>query len=120
MPDGVRLAVSIFYPEGFDATAGTAPAVFEDSVYGRREEASTTAIDLYRAAGYVVVIGDARGFAASFGAQRGLNTAQQTADEAQLIAWIAAQPWSNGQVAAIGHSVSAVFADSMTSPTHPT
>jgi uncharacterized protein len=119
MPDGVRLAVSIFFPESFDASRETAPAVFEDSVYGRREEASATAIDLYRNAGYVVVIGDARGFAASFGAQRGFNTAQQTADEANVISWIAAQPWSNGKVAAIGHSVSAVFADSMTSSGSP-
>ena len=114
MEDGTRLAVSLFFPKGFDPKADKAPAVFEDSVYGRREDASTTAIGLYGAAGYVVVIADARGFAASFGAQQGFNTPQQTMDEAALIEWIAAEPWSNGKVAAIGHSVSAVFADSVT------
>jgi putative CocE/NonD family hydrolase len=119
MPDGIRLAVSIYFPKDFDPASDKAPAVFEDSIYGRSEDASTTAIDLYRAAGYVVVIGDARGFAASFGSQRGFNTRQQTADEAEMIRWIAAEPWSNGKVAAIGHSVSAVFADSMTSSGAP-
>ena len=114
LSDGVRLAVSIYFPAGFDPATGKASAVFEDSLYGRREDASTTAIDLYRAAGYVVIIGDARGFAASFGHQDGFNSPQQTADEAEIIAWIAAQPWSNGKVAAIGHSISATFADSMT------
>ena len=115
MPDGVRLALSLYFPNDLDRASGKAPAVYEDSVYGRAEDASTTAIDLYRAAGYVVVLGDARGFAASFGSQPGFNTPQQTKDEAEVIRWIADQSWSNGQVAAIGHSVSAVFADSMTS-----
>ena len=117
--DGIRLAISVYFPKGFDPAVDKAPAVFEDSVYGRGEDASTTAIDLYRAAGYIVVIGDARGFAASFGAQHGFNTPQQTADEAEVIQWIAAEPWSNGKVAAIGHSVSAVFADSMTASGAP-
>lgn len=112
--DGTRLALSIYFPEGFDHATGKAPAVFEDSIYGRREDAATTAIDLYRAAGYVVIIGDARGFAASYGHQDGFNSPQQTTDEAEVIAWIAEQPWSNGKVAAIGHSISATFADSMT------
>jgi putative CocE/NonD family hydrolase len=114
MPDGVRLATSLYFPAGFNPKTDTAPAVFEDSIYGRAEDASTTAIDLYRRAGFVVVIGDARGFAASFGSQQGFNTSQQTVDEADVIAWVASQPWSDGKVAAIGHSVSAVFADSMT------
>ncbi|MDB5530720.1 MAG: hypothetical protein JWR51_3823 [Devosia sp.] len=114
MGDGTQLAVSLYFPVGFNPKMDRAPAVFEDSIYGRREDAGTTAIALYREAGYVVVIGDARGFAASFGAQDGFNSPQQTADEAELIAWIAGQQWSNGKVAAIGHSVSAVFADSMT------
>ncbi|MGB3336965.1 MAG: CocE/NonD family hydrolase [Devosia sp.] len=112
--DGTRLAISVYFPEGFHPTTSQAPAVFEDSVYGRREDASTTAIELYLEAGYVVIIGDARGFAASYGHQDGFNSTQQTADEAEVIAWIAAQPWSNGKVAAIGHSISATFADSMT------
>ena len=112
--DGVRLAVSIDFPDGFDPSTDSAPSVFEDSIYGRAEDASTTAIGLYRAAGYVVVIGDARGFAASYGSQDGFNSPQQTEDEAEVIGWIAEQPWSNGNVAAIGHSISATFADSMT------
>ncbi len=119
MDDGVRLAVSLYFPDGFDPKASKAAAVFEDSIYGRRVDAGTTAIELYNEAGYVVVIGDARGFAASFGSQQGFNTPQQTADEAALIGWIASQPWSNGKVATIGHSVSAVFADSATSTGAP-
>lgn len=119
MADGVKLAVSLYFPKGFDPSAERAPAVFEDSIYGRRVDAGTTAIELYNQAGYVVVIGDARGYAASFGSQQGFNTPQQTEDEAAVIGWMASQPWSNGKVAAIGHSVSAVFADSVTSSGAP-
>ena len=119
LPDDVRLAVSFYFPKGFDRASSKAPAVFIDSVYGRAEEATVTAISLYTDAGFVVAIGDARGFGASFGSSPGFNTAQQTQDEANIIRWISEQPWSDGNVAAAGHSVSAVFADSMTASGAP-
>lgn len=119
LPDGTRLALSLYYPKGLDRAAGKAPTIFIDSIYGRAEEASVAAIDLYRDAGFVVVIGDARGFGASFGSSAGFNTAQQTEDEAEVVKWISEQSWSDGNVAAAGHSVSAVFADSMTASGAP-
>jgi uncharacterized protein len=106
--------LSFYFPKGFDRASGKAPAIFIDSVYGRAEEASVTAIDLYRSAGFVVAIGDARGYGASFGTTKGFNTIQQTEDEANVIRWISEQSWSDGNVASVGHSVSATFADSMT------
>jgi hypothetical protein len=119
LPDGVRLAMSFYYPKQFDRLKDKAPAILIDSIYGRAEEASVTAIDFYRESGFVVVIGDARGFGASFGSSAGFNTKQQTKDEANVIKWIAEQSWSTGKVAAVGHSVSAVFADSMTASGAP-
>ena len=112
--DGTRIAVSLYFPEGFNPTSGKIAAVFQDSIYGRNDDAIVNPIALFNKAGFAVVIADVRGFNASFGAQNGFNTPQQTADEADLIGWIASQDWSDGNVAAFGHSVSATFADSMT------
>ena len=51
-----------------------------------------------------MIIGDARGFAASFGHQPSFNTPQQTRDEAEIIAWIAKQPWCSGAIGMMGIS----------------
>ena len=112
--DGTRIAVSLYFPEGFHPASAKVPAVFQDSIYGRNDDAIVNPIALFTAAGFAVVIADTRGFNASFGHQNGFNTPQQTTDEADLIAWIASQGWSDGNVTAFGHSVSATFADSMT------
>jgi putative CocE/NonD family hydrolase len=108
MSDGVRLAVSFLFPPGL---AGQAPAVFIDSWYGRPIEATMEALSLYRAAGFVVALADSRGFGASFGAQEGLMTERARQDQGEVIAWLAAQPWSNGKVAVVGLSLSGTLAD---------
>jgi uncharacterized protein len=111
MSDGVRLAMSLFHPPGFDPTSARAPAVYIDSWYGRAMEAEMEAIDLYRAGGFVVAISDSRGFGASFGAQEGLMTERARQDQAEVVGWLASRPWSNGQVAVVGLSLSATLAD---------
>jgi len=111
MSDGTRLAVSLYFPEGLDPDAGTAPSVFAETWYTREREAMATPIDLYRRAGFVVAIVDPRGFGASFGAQAGYLTEAQRSDQRELIAWLASQPWSSGDVGTIGVSVSAMLAE---------
>jgi uncharacterized protein len=111
--DGTRLAVDIYYPAGLDRGAGQAPAMYIESWYGRRSEAVMNAIELYRAGGFVVVVGDARGFGASFGAQTSFISARARQDQREVLAWVAAQPWSNGATAVAGISLSASFAEVM-------
>lgn len=119
MPDQARLALNLYFPKGFDRSVSRAPAVYVQTIYGRNQEAAVTAIELYRGAGFVVVIGDVRGFGASSGYQDDLFGAQMQSDQRATLSWIAAQPWSNGKVAAAGLSISATPADIMTGSGSP-
>jgi uncharacterized protein len=113
MRDGTRIAVDLYFPEKFDRARDRAPVVFLDAWYTRRVEATTTAIDFYRHGGFIVAIGDARGFGASFGSQSMFLSPAAREDEREMIAWLASQPWSNGKVAAAGASISATMAEAM-------
>jgi putative CocE/NonD family hydrolase len=113
MADGVRLALDLYYPPNFDRRRGRAPTAYVDAWYRRGVEATATAIDLYRAAGFVVAIGDARGFGASFGSQPTFLTQQERADQKEVIAWLASRAWSDGNVAAVGLSLSGSPAEAM-------
>lgn len=119
MPDRTRLALNLYFPKGFDRSVSRAPAVYVQTLYGRNQEAAVTAIELYRGAGFVVIIGDVRGFGASSGYQDDLFGAQMQSDQRATLSWIAAQPWSNGKVAAAGLSISATPADIMTGSGSP-
>jgi putative CocE/NonD family hydrolase len=113
MSDGVRLAVSLYYPPGLDPEAGSAPVAYVETWYTRAVEARGTAIEHYLAAGFVVAIADPRGFGASFGTLDGVLSEAQRSDQKEMIAWLSEQPWSNGKVAAVGISVSAMHAEAM-------
>lgn len=54
--------------------------------------------------GYVVAAAGVRGSGASFGRYEGLFSAAETDDAAELIEWLAAQPWSDGNVGMYGGS----------------
>jgi len=113
MSDGVRRAVNLYLPAGFDDATSRAPVLYIDAWYGRGVEVTATAVELYRAAGFVVAIADLRGMGASFGAQPTFVTAEIRRDQKDLIAWFRAQSWSNGQVAAEGNSISSTYAEAM-------
>jgi putative CocE/NonD family hydrolase len=118
--DGTRLALSLYFPEGFTVATSKAAVAFVESWYPRATvEATGTAIDLYLRAGFVVAIGDPRGFGASFGSQPGFLRARVRRDQAELIDWLAAQPWSNGKVAAVGFSISGTHAEAMAASGNP-
>lgn len=55
--------------------------------------------------GYVVIVGDNRGTGSSFGHSLAPLTLTEAQDAYDLIEWIAAQPWSNGNVGRIGSSI---------------
>ena len=100
MRDGVRLATDVYRPtEGPTPTLLTRTPYNKDVVAGFSDD-----LDLFRAlrAGYAVVVQDVRGRFASEGTFDAYH--QEAADGADTIAWIAAQPWSDGVLGTFGKS----------------
>ncbi|NKN38498.1 CocE/NonD family hydrolase [Agrobacterium sp. a22-2] len=105
LKDGTRLAARIWMPEG--ATADPVPAVFEFLPYRKRDGTSPrdeSTYPAFAAAGIAGVRVDIRGSGESDGVIDGEYTALELDNACELIAWIAAQPWSNGSVGMMGIS----------------
>jgi predicted acyl esterase len=107
MKDGVRLAATLYMPDG--AKPGEKfPALLEYLPY--RKDDGTAAGDYPKHAyfarrGYVSVRVDIRGFGASEGSPPEREySEQEQLDGEQVIAWLAHQPWSNGNVGMFGIS----------------
>ena len=108
MRDGVKVAVSLYFPGGVEPKAKT-PVMLLQTRYGRATEADYG--EHWRKAGYVVAIVDTRGSTASFGPRTVDIGPDEVRDMDDIIAHLAAQPWSSGQVIASGVSYSADTAD---------
>lgn len=119
MADGERLALSLYFPHAFDRERDKAPVVYIESWYGRMIETTHTPIELDRDAGFIIAAVDPRGFGASFGFQTSFLGERQRDDERAMIAWLASQAWSTGEVAAIGRSASAMLAEAVASSGAP-
>ena len=119
MPDGVRVAVDYFLPTAGDVEASEPlPTILHYTRYTRAREVQdengetriSSQVDgdpilqhmLER--GYTVAVADARGTGASFGVHNGAFSLEETADSYHIVAWIAAQPWSDGTVGMQGRS----------------
>ncbi|MBP1852397.1 CocE/NonD family hydrolase [Rhizobium halophytocola] len=105
LKDGTRLAARIWMPD--NAEADPVPAVFEFLPYRKRDGTSPRDESTYphfAAAGIAGVRVDIRGSGESDGVIDGEYTALELANACELIAWIAAQPWSNGAVGMMGIS----------------
>jgi hypothetical protein len=107
MPDGVHLSATLYMPD--NAKPGeNFPALLEYLPY--RKDDATAARDYpihhwFAAHGYVSVRVDIRGFGTSEGAPTDREySEQEQLDGEQVIAWLAAQPWSNGKVGMFGIS----------------
>lgn len=103
LADGTRLAARIWRPEGAEAV----PAILEYLPYRRRDRHRCDDAALHpalAAAGYAAVRVDMRGAGDSDGLMSDEYTAQEWADAAEVIAWIAAQPWCDGGVGMMGLS----------------
>jgi putative CocE/NonD family hydrolase len=108
MEDGVRLAVSLYLPEGAEE-GRAAPVVLEALPY-RKDDATASYRPEYerlcREYGYAVARVDLRGTGSSEGVATDEYPASEQADLCQVIAWLAAQPWSTGAVGMYGTSYS--------------
>ncbi|MFB9953446.1 CocE/NonD family hydrolase [Rhizobium puerariae] len=105
LKDGTRLAARIWMPAG--AEADPVPAVFEFLPYRKRDGTSArdeSTYPVFAAAGIAGVRVDIRGSGESDGVIDGEYTELELANACELIAWIAAQPWSNGSVGMMGIS----------------
>jgi uncharacterized protein len=107
MKDGVRLAATLYMPDGTKPDEKF-PALLEYLPY--RKDDGTAAEDYphhayFARRGYVGARVDIRGFGASEGVppQREYSEQEQE-DGEQVIAWLAHQPWCNGNVGMFGIS----------------
>ena len=105
LADGTRLAARIWMPE--NAESDPVPAVFEFLPYRKHDGTCLRDDSTYpefAAAGIAGVRVDIRGSGESDGVIDGEYTPLELANACELIAWIAAQSWSNGSVGMMGIS----------------
>lgn len=103
MPDGTRLAARLWRPKG----AGPVPVILEYLPYRLHDGTRTRdqGIHKYLAGhGYACLRVDIRGMGNSDGVLHDEYSVQEQVDGVDLIAWIAGQPWCDGQVTMIGIS----------------
>src|SRR5580658_5452839 len=107
MKDGVRLAVTLYKPAKL-RTGERVPALLEYLPYRKDDDEAARDFGThtyFAKRGYVGARVDIRGFGASEGAPPGREYSQQEQQDAeQVIAWLASQPWSNGNVGMLGIS----------------
>ncbi|HLA81085.1 MAG TPA: CocE/NonD family hydrolase, partial [Thermoleophilia bacterium] len=113
--DGVGLAIDIYRPDG----PGKFPALLAMSPYGKTLqtfetppqpfgkscfEASVESGDpyFYAPRGYVYVIADLRGTGDSEGEYEGLFSRHEGQDGADIVEWLAEQPWCDGNIGTAG------------------
>jgi uncharacterized protein len=127
--DGVALAVDVYLPHGL-AEGARVPAILIQTRYVRRLEGRAVIggllggrfQDLIRylvRSGYAWVYVDARGSGASYGSRATPYSPEEVADLSELVDWIVAQPWSDGQVGAWGSSYTGGAALHLLASRHP-
>ena len=105
MPDGCRLSARVWMPE--EASEKPFPAILEYIPYRKRD--GTIGRDeimhkYFAGRGYAVVRLDMRGSGESQGLMADEYTQVELDDAVAAIAWIAAQPWCDGNVGMMGKS----------------
>jgi uncharacterized protein len=104
MSDGVRLATSLFVPDG----DGPWPAILEALPYRKDDDTATYRSEYRRLAeaGYVVCRVDLRGTGSSEGIAEDEYPAVERTDLLTVIDWLATRDWSTGNVGMYGTSYS--------------
>ena len=105
LKDGTRLATRIWMPEG--AEDKPVPTVLEYLPYRKRggtDPRDESTYPVFAAAGIAGVRVDIRGSGESDGVIDGEYTPRELSDACEILEWIAAQPWSNGNVGMMGIS----------------
>jgi len=116
MHDGVRVAMSLHFPGDIEPSE-PAPTILVQTRYGRA--GMIDSFSRFLEDGYVIAAVDTRGSTSSFGPRRVDIGPDEIVDMDALIAHIAEQPWSDGDVLAQGTSYMADTADLATSRPAP-
>ena len=107
MPDGVQLAATLYVPDGAPKNARF-PALLEYLPYRKDDDEAQRDYgthEYFARRGFVGARVDIRGFGNSGGAPPKREYSQiEQQDGERVIAWLAAQPWSNGNVGMLGIS----------------
>lgn len=127
MRDGIRIAIDVWLPEDLRDTQRIptlmnatrywrARNTVEDGLHNdsRYDEAQTV-----NAAGYALVLVDARGSGASFGHRPYEMNVEEARDYGEIVDWIIRQPWSNDRVGAYGNSYAGNTAEMLAINRHP-
>lgn len=125
MRDGVQLAIDVILPKDLPAAAKI-PAILVMARYWRSFDLRMPAqpgkaplgprgaiADFFGTHGYAVVIADARGSGASFGAWQAPFHDQEVADFGEVVQWVTQQAWSNGLIGTTGISYEGALAESV-------
>ncbi len=106
MRDGVVLSVDIYRPaRGGAPLPGRFPVLLERTPYGKGRAVLNRAAEFFANQGYVVIMQDVRGRFASEGEWYFLSE-QEGPDGFDTMAWIASQPWCDGNIGTMGLSYS--------------
>jgi putative CocE/NonD family hydrolase len=114
MRDGVRIAVDVYMPAGGPAqdkfptilvmTPYHRASVTDKGVSQPYADDPTSEFRVVMSYGYAFVVADVRGTGASFGYRPTVFAPEEQKDTNDLINWIVAQPWSDGNVGMMGQS----------------
>lgn len=105
MPDGTRLAARLWLPDGARETS--VPCILEYIPYRRRDRTRMRDESMHPAfarAGYAAIRVDMRGSGDSEGVMLDEYSQQEIDDGADVVGWIAAQDWCDGNVGMFGKS----------------
>jgi putative CocE/NonD family hydrolase len=115
--DGVKLAVDVLLPRG--VPKGTRlPTILDLTRYWRNKSYGPQVL-YFVTHGYAVVLVDVRGTGASTGVWSAPFSGEEIADNRELVNWVVAQPWCNGNIGAIGTSYEGGAAQFVATVHHP-
>ena len=129
MPDGCRLAVDVWLPEGL--SQARVPAILILTPYYRRFALRSGAVgtepspntwkyrEFFVPRGYALVVVDVRGTGASFGTRDSFRSPTEREDFRTIADWIVAEPWSDGTIGSTGISYLGAAATFLASTGHP-
>jgi len=111
LKDGTEIAITVWQPDG----PGTMrlPAILDVIAYGKGTMTYLGDERIYgylAGHGYVCVRADIRGNGESTGSMQTFMDAPEWTDTAEMIGWIARQPWCDGNVGMLGYSWGAISA----------
>jgi putative CocE/NonD family hydrolase len=117
MRDGVKLAVDVVLPKTLPK--GTRlPTILDLTRYWRNKSAGQQIFYLV-AHGYAMVVVDVRGTGASTGVWSAPFSKDEIADDRDIVNWVVAQPWCDGNLGAIGTSYEGGTAQFLAVTGHP-